>query len=39
MNVICALPRMGNTIVHTLKRGGETGQYLVVPPVPLARPL
>jgi len=39
MNVISALPRMGNAIVCSLKRGGESGQYLVVPLVPLARPL
>lgn len=36
MNVICA---MGNTIVCSLKRGGEIWQYLVVPLAPLARPL
>lgn len=39
VNVICALPCKGNTIVHSLKRGGEIGQYLVVPMVPLPRPL
>lgn len=37
MNVICALPRMGNTIVCSLKRGGEAGQYLVVPLVSLCQ--